>query len=179
MIEGPLGTNGGEARPGVSSMRMLGRGLLGRCPICGQRRLFRLWFSLAERCPRCHLRFERIEGHWLGALGLNTIVSFAILFVVVVAGLVLSHPDYRMAPLIAAAVGTAVIVPLVFFPSSKTLWTAIDLCMRPLEPGEATSAGTSSSQQERRRPEDQQGARRVAELRSPMRSERSRGFRGE
>jgi hypothetical protein len=37
---------------------------------------------------------------------------------------------------IASAV-TAVVVPLVFFPSSKTLWTAIDLLMRPLEAGEA------------------------------------------
>ncbi len=138
MTDGPLGTDGGTAaRALVPPVRMLARGLVRRCPLCGQGRLFRLWFSLAERCPCCHLRFERIEGHWLGALGLNTIVSFTVLFVVVVAGLVLSHPDYRMAPLIAAAAGTAVVVPLVFFPSSKTLWTAIDLCMRPLEPGEA------------------------------------------
>ena len=142
MGERPLGRFGavgtGQATtPG----RMLLRGVARRCPVCGQGRLFRLWFSLAERCPRCRLRFERIEGHWLGALGLNTIVSFVVLFCVVVAGLALSHPDYRMAPLLAAAVGTAVIVPLVFFPSSKTLWTAIDLCMRPLEPGEAPSAG--------------------------------------
>jgi hypothetical protein len=28
----------------------------------------------------------------------------------------------------------AVVVPLVFFPWSKTLWSAIDLAMRPLEP---------------------------------------------
>ena len=116
---------------------MLGRGLIRRCPLCGQNRLFRRWFSLAERCPHCGFRFERIEGHWLGALGLNTIVSFTTLFVVVVVGLVLSHPDYEMPPLLIAAVTTAVVVPLVFFPSSKTLWTAIDLCMRPLEAGEA------------------------------------------
>lgn len=116
---------------------MVARGLLRRCPVCGQGRLFTRWFTLAERCPRCRLRFERIEGHWLGALGLNTIVSFVVLFVVVVVGLTLSHPDYRMAPLLAAATATAVLVPLAFYPSSKTTWTAIDLLMRPLEPGEA------------------------------------------
>ena len=92
---------------------------------------------MVERCPRCGLCFERIEGHWLGALGLNTIFSFAVLFVVVAVGLVLSHPEYRMAPLLISATGTAVLVPLGFFPSSKTLWTAIDLTMRPLQPGEA------------------------------------------
>lgn len=117
--------------------RMLARGLARRCPVCGQGKLFRHWFTMVDRCPQCGLRFERIDGHWLGALGLNTIVSFATLFVVVVIGLVLSAPDFRMAPLLGAAVATAVLVPLIFFPSSKTLWTAVDLLMRPLEPGEA------------------------------------------
>ena len=139
MTEEPLDRPGpAPTRDPGTHVRMLLRGLARRCPLCGHGHLFRLWFSLADRCPGCHLRFERIEGHWLGALGLNTIVSFSALFVVVVAGLVLSHPDYEMAPLLIAAVGTAILVPLVFFPSSKTMWTAIDLCMRPVEPGEAT-----------------------------------------
>lgn len=116
---------------------MLARGLAKRCPVCGQGRLFRRWFTMVDRCPRCQLRFERIEGHWVGSLGMNTIVSFTVLFVVVVAGLVLSHPVYRMAPLVLAASLTAVVIPLAFFPSSRTLWTAIDLIMRPLEPDEA------------------------------------------
>jgi uncharacterized protein (DUF983 family) len=115
---------------------MLARGLARRCPVCGQGRLFRRWFTMVERCPGCGLRFERIEGHWVGSLGMNTIVSFCVLFVVVVGGLVLSHPTYRMAPLVLTAGLTAVVVPLAFFPSSRTLWTAIDLLMRPLEPGE-------------------------------------------
>jgi uncharacterized protein (DUF983 family) len=129
------------APPDVSAGRMLFRGLARRCPLCGQAKLFSRWFTMVDRCPRCGLRFERIEGHWLGALGLNTIVSFAILFVVVVAGLVLSAPDFHMAPLLGAAVATAVLVPVVFFPASKTLWTAIDLLMRPPEPGEAQPRG--------------------------------------
>jgi uncharacterized protein (DUF983 family) len=116
---------------------MLARGLVQRCPLCGQAGLFRRWFTMVERCPRCGLRFERIDGHWVGSLGMNTIVSFSVLFVVVVAGLLLSHPSYRMPPLVIASAVTAVVVPLVFFPSSKTLWTAIDLLMRPLEAGEA------------------------------------------
>ena len=122
---------------------MLARGLTRRCPVCGQGGLFSRWFSLAERCPRCHVRFERIEGHWLGALGLNTIVSFTGLFVVVVAGLLLSHPEFAMVPLVVAAAATAVVLPLAFFPSSKTMWTAIDILMRPLEPGEADEAPAS------------------------------------
>lgn len=121
-------------------MRVLARGLARRCPVCGQGQLFTRWFTLAERCPRCGFRFERIEGHWLGALGLNTIVSFSVLFVVVVSALVLSHPDYQPLPLVLAAAVPAIAVPLAFYPSSKTMWTAIDILMRPLEPGEAPGA---------------------------------------
>jgi predicted metal-binding membrane protein len=40
-------------------------------------------------------------------------------------------------PLLVAAVLVAVVFPIVFLPWSRTLWTAIDLRMRPLEPGEA------------------------------------------
>ena len=118
---------------------LLGRGLVRRCPVCGRGGLFRRWFTIAERCPRCGLRFERIEGHWLGALGINTIVTFVALFVVVVVGLVLSYPDFDSIwlVLVAGAV-TAVVLPLLFFGSARTLWTAVDLCMRPLAPGEAT-----------------------------------------
>ena len=127
---------------------MLAWGLARRCPVCGQGGLFTRWFTMVERCPRCGLRFERIEGHWLGALGLNTIVSFAALFVVVVAGLVLSHPGYAMVPLAGAAGATAILVPLAFYPFSKTLWTAIDLLMRPLAPGEAAPAAELGGRKE-------------------------------
>jgi hypothetical protein len=35
-----------------------------------------------------------------------------------------------------AEVGIALLGPLVFFPPSRTLWTAADLLMRPLATGE-------------------------------------------
>lgn len=116
---------------------MLFRAARRRCPVCGQGGLFSRWFTMVDRCPRCGLAFARVEGHWLGALGLNTIVSFTLLFVVVVVGLVLSYPEFRIVPLLVAAVLTAVVFPLVFFPLSRTVWTAIDIWMRPLAAGEA------------------------------------------
>ena len=36
-----------------------------------------------------------------------------------------------LGPIIVAAVAVTVLVPLVFYPFSKTLWTAIDLAMHP------------------------------------------------
>ena len=116
---------------------MLARAAVRRCPVCGQGKLFRHWFTMVEQCPRCGLRFERIEGHWTGALGVNTIVSFGVLAIVVVVGLILSAPEFEVVPLFVVAVLVAILLPLFFFPFSKTLWTAVDLWMRPLGPGEA------------------------------------------
>lgn len=115
--------------------RLLARGVTLRCPLCGASGLFRRWFGLRDRCPRCHFPLEqRIEGHWLGSLGMNTIVSFGALFVTMIVGLVIAYPDGGLGPLLVVTVTVAVVVPLVFFPFSKTLWSAIDLAMRPLEP---------------------------------------------
>lgn len=114
---------------------MLWRGLTKACPVCGERGLFH-WEQMAENCPRCGLHFERIEGHWIGAIGINTIVSLGVLLLTIVVGLVATFPDFPVGPLVALCVAVAVAVPLLFYPSSKTLWTAIDLSMRPLEPHE-------------------------------------------
>jgi uncharacterized protein (DUF983 family) len=116
---------------------MLWRGATRRCPICGQGKLFHRWFRMRERCPRCDLRFERIEGHWTGDLGINTVVSFGVLLVTLFVGIFATYPNVPTVPLLVAAVGVAAIVPFLFFPFSKTIWLALDLMMRPLEPGEA------------------------------------------
>jgi hypothetical protein len=99
------------------------------------RGLFRHWFRIVERCPRCNFRLEeRIEGHWIGALGMNIIVSFAVLLITMVVALVLAYPEFPIVPLLATTVTVALFMPLFFYPYSKTLWSAIDLAMRPLEP---------------------------------------------
>lgn len=116
---------------------MLLRGLFGRCPVCGGRHIFHRWFTMVERCPTCSLRYERVEGHWIGAIGVNTVCVMG-LMLIVLAGVTFSlFPDPPpTAPLLSAEVIIAVLGPLVFFPASRTLWTAMDLMMRPLAPGE-------------------------------------------
>ncbi|MGI9611607.1 MAG: hypothetical protein ACR2QO_01770 [Acidimicrobiales bacterium] len=92
--------------------------------------------TIAQDCPRCGLHFERIEGHWIGALGINTVVSFGAILVSLIVGLGATLPDPPVLPLIGVNVAIAVIVPLAFYPVSRTLWTGIDIAMRPLEPHE-------------------------------------------
>ncbi len=95
---------------------------------------------MVDDCPRCGFHFERIDGHWVGSLGLNTIVTFVLLFAGTVVALAVTIPDIPVLPLTVGAVGTAVLFPLMFFPVSRTLWTAIDLLMRPPTAAELSRA---------------------------------------
>ena len=92
---------------------------------------------MVERCPGCGYLFERSEGQFIGAVGVNTTITFAILLVVLVAGFIVTAPDIAAVPLALIGLGIAVIAPIILYPFSKTTWTAIDLAMTPLEPGEA------------------------------------------
>ncbi len=91
---------------------------------------------MEERCPTCTLLFERVEGHWIGSLGLNTTVVFGLMLIVLLAGTLIGYPDPPIGALLVAEISIALLGPLVFFPSSRTLWTSIDLLMRPLRTGE-------------------------------------------
>ena len=121
-----------DTRPTV----MMVRGLLHQCPACGGRHVFRHWFRMEKRCPTCDLLFERVEGHWIGSLGLNTTVVFAVMLLVLLGGSMLTFPNPPYEALLIAEISLAIIGPLLFFPSSRTMWTAMDLLMRPLRPGE-------------------------------------------
>ncbi|MEC7923692.1 MAG: DUF983 domain-containing protein [Actinomycetota bacterium] len=113
--------------------KLLWRGSTKACPLCGERNLFKKWVHMVDHCPRCRLRFERVEGHWVGAVGINTIVSVLLLVVGLTIFFFVTYPDIPTGVWVfwfAAAFGA---VPVLFYPNSKTLWTAIDILMRPVE----------------------------------------------
>ena len=117
--------------------KLVGRALLARCPVCGQRKIFTRWLKMAERCPRCGFVFERQEGHFIGAVGLNTVITAAALMASIIVGLVLSSPDLAVVPVLVVALSIAIFLPVIIHPLCRMLWTAIHLMMQPLEPGEA------------------------------------------
>jgi hypothetical protein len=118
--------------PHPTKGQLVARALRRRCPVCASKGFLVSWFKLAERCPRCGLATDRVVGHWIGAVGMNSILTFGSLLVVLVVGMVLTYPDIAVVPVLAASVATAVLVPLVAWPYSQTLWTAVDLMMRPV-----------------------------------------------
>lgn len=107
-----------------------GRGLLRRCARCGGGDLFERWFTMRERCPTCGLRFEREEGFFLGAFVVNFAVTEAVLALFIALAVVLTLPDPPLPFLAGLAVVVTVVVPLIFYPWSKTIWTAVDVLMQ-------------------------------------------------
>ncbi len=89
-----------------------------------------------DRCPSCGLALERGEDSdfWLGAYAINLVIAEG--FAAVVGAIVLwrTWPRSTLAEWIAITL--AVIMPIVFFPFSRTLWLAWDLSFRPTEEGD-------------------------------------------
>lgn len=124
-------------------MRALARGIARRCPRCGQGGLFRRWFDLAEQCPRCGLPFERGEGYWLGAMAINLGITETVFGVVLVGVALATWPDVPWVGLTIGAVVLNTVVPVLFYPFSKTIFIAIDLVL--LHPERRGSGGAPGS----------------------------------
>src|SRR5688572_13075286 len=96
-----------------STTRLLFRGFTLRCPRCGGGRLFRRWFRMMTRCPRCEYPFEREEGFFLGAYVINLAVTQFAVIAFLIVGIAVSLPHPRPAVLVPVGVAVAIITPLV------------------------------------------------------------------
>lgn len=118
---------------------MLGRALTRRCPRCGEP-AFDSWFTMKETCPNCGLKFEREPGYWVGAVIINTTVIFAT-FLLSFGGLVVgTWPDVPWGFVLILTALINVVVPIIFYPLSKTTWLALELSWHPLEEEEIEAA---------------------------------------
>ena len=122
-------------RPPTKST-LLSRSMRKRCPACGEKKIWASWGRPVLNCPNCGLAFERIEGHFVGAVGLNTVVSFIVMFVVLVVSMILTAPEFDLRILVPVNLGVTLAMTTWFMPISKTLWTSCDIMMRPLQPDE-------------------------------------------
>jgi uncharacterized protein (DUF983 family) len=95
---------------------------------------------MRETCAACGLQFEREPGYWVGAVIINTTVIFAT-FLVVFGGLVLAtYPDVPWGLVLVVTALANVIIPIAFYPISKSLWTGMELSWHQLEPDEIEAA---------------------------------------
>jgi uncharacterized protein (DUF983 family) len=118
------------ARPRFATL--LARGLTRRCPWCGDRRAyFTGWFRKQERCRACAMPWRRGDvGFELGAATMNTIITFAIVIVGVAIGVISTAPDVAVVPIVGFLVVACIVVPIVIYPMTYTLWQALDIAVR-------------------------------------------------
>jgi uncharacterized protein (DUF983 family) len=88
---------------------------------------------MRPQCPRCRLQLEREEGYWMGALLVNLLVAEGLFVVGFVATLLLTWPHPPWTALTVGSAVAVVLLPLVFFPFSHTVWLALDLLFHPPE----------------------------------------------
>ena len=132
---------------GPSFGRMLRRAVMLRCPWCGSRRTFvRKWLGKYDRCRTCGIRWRREEGFELGAVTINTVLTFIVLTAAMTVAFIRTSPDIPVVPIVSSLVGVAVLMPIVIYPFTFTIWLALDLAVHRPDVAELAEAAAAVSQ---------------------------------
>jgi uncharacterized protein (DUF983 family) len=125
-----------QTSPGSSTLlaTQISRGLRLRCPVCGQGKLFRGWFTMYETCPHCHFRYERSPGFWLGSIyanyGLTALIVTGAFFALFFSE---ALPEEWIKGVLLAF---TLLFPLWFFRYARGIWLAIDVYFDPVPAAE-------------------------------------------
>ena len=69
----------------------------------------------------------------------NTIITFGVIIVAGAVAMIATSPDIPTVQIVVGLVIAAVVIPVLIYPVTYTLWQALDLAMRPPEPGDLPS----------------------------------------
>jgi uncharacterized protein (DUF983 family) len=119
---------------------MLWRGVRRRCAWCGGRgAFFTGWFKKQDTCRTCGIGWHRgYEGFELGAMSISVVVCFGALIAGLAIGVAATWPEIAVVPLLLILGAVALVLPIIVYPVSYTLWQGVDLAMHPPEPGDGT-----------------------------------------
>jgi uncharacterized protein (DUF983 family) len=123
---------------------MVRRALRRRCPWCnGKRAWFNGWFRRADRCHTCGLRWNRgQDGFELGAMTMAVFITGGSVMIFLAIGIIASYPKVAVLPLALGGAAIAVLVPMLTYPFTYTIWSAFDLAVHPPSPEEFGPADT-------------------------------------
>lgn len=130
---------------------MVWRCLRRRCPRCGGK-AFTSWFGMKEHCYQCGLEFEREPGYWVGAIIINTTVTFVTFIGLFLFLVLMTWPNVPWGTVMVTTIVVNVALPVAFYPISKAVWLALELSWHPLEPEELQSASQRASLPEFQQP---------------------------
>lgn len=112
----------------------ISRALRLRCPLCGHKPITRSFGEIVERCPGCGFEYgDGEDGYYVGALIMNMAVAMLTFLVTFGLALVLTWPDVPWTAVTYVCVAATVVVPIWFYPRSKTLWIWADLKLHPYD----------------------------------------------
>ena len=72
-----------------------------------------------------------MKDQWIGAYGMNIIASFTVLVLSIAVGFTVTYPHPPVGVLMAVCMLVAVAFPVLFQPIAWSLWSGIDVAMRP------------------------------------------------
>lgn len=111
--------------------RILRRGLKLRCPDCGLGPLYRKAFRMNTYCEYCGLIYEREQGYFVGAIYINVIATESLLLgALLVYALITGNISQTI---LTVLIVLALVLPLVFFHHSRSLWLCVDYILNPRE----------------------------------------------
>ncbi|MGI9253208.1 MAG: DUF983 domain-containing protein, partial [Thermomicrobiales bacterium] len=111
---------------------LLGRAITRRCPYCGGGNIFDNYFTIKKICPTCEVQFEREDGYFIGGYALNLVFSETLALGLAI--WLLFFTPLKSGELLVqevVAISLALLLPLIFFPFSRTFWMALDLTIHP------------------------------------------------
>ena len=96
-----------------------------------------------ERCRTCGIEWHREHGFELGPIALNSVFTLGLLAVGMAATFIITAPDFPVTALTLGLVVGAVVLPLLLFPFTNTLWMAVDLLLHKPDEQELAEAAAA------------------------------------
>jgi hypothetical protein len=72
-----------------------------------------------------------LQGFELGAATINAILTLGALVIAGAVSIIVTYPDVAVVPLIVVLGAAAVVLPILFYPFTYTIWFAVELMMEP------------------------------------------------
>src|SRR6266849_4070198 len=111
--------------------RILRRGPKLKCPDCGLGPLYRKAFRMHNHCEYCGLIYEREQGYFVGAIYSNVIATESLLLgALLINALITGNISQTI---LTVLIVLALVLPLVLFHHSRSLWLCVDYILNPSE----------------------------------------------
>lgn len=104
--------------------------------------------DLQERCPTCHLGFEREEGYWLGAMVVSMAAVLVGFLVVFLGTMLVTWPDVPWTGVTIAGVVVNAAIPLLGYGWAKTTWLGLDMSFNPTTTSEEAEAVAAAAERD-------------------------------